>query len=60
MILLFSNKTKDDILAKAELEEMEKLNSEHFKLFHTLTRHNDELHGEWKGLRGRVTAEMIK
>lgn len=30
------------------------------RILHTLTRHNDETDGEWKGYRGRVNAEMIK
>lgn len=31
-----------------------------FKLFHTLTRHVPEDHGEWTGLTGRVSMEMLK
>jgi hypothetical protein len=30
------------------------------KVFHTLTRHDDEKHGEWNGLRGRVNADMLR
>ena len=36
------------------------MNPDNFKLFHTLTRHNDEEHGEWDGLRGRLTWEMLQ
>ena len=36
------------------------MNREHFKLYHTLTRHDDENHGEWTGLRGRINAELIR
>lgn len=59
MVLIYSNKTKDDILLKDELDELARTNPDHFKLFHTLTRHVDETQGEWIGLRGRVFAEMI-
>lgn len=31
-----------------------------FKLFHTLTRHIPEDHGEWTGLQGRVNIDMLK
>jgi len=58
--MLYSNKTKDDILAKAELDELVKMNPDNFKLYHTLTRHDDARDGEWDGLRGRITAEQIK
>jgi len=60
MTMIFSNKTKDDILAQSELEHLAKINPENFKLYHTLTRHDDALHGEWTGLRGRISEEMIK
>lgn len=56
--LLFSNKTKHDILIKDYIEELEKIN-QNFKAFHTLTRH-EESHGEWSGFTGRVTLEMIR
>ena len=60
IVLLLSNKTKDDILLKDELEALQSMNTEHLKVFHTLTRHNSDIHGEWKGLQGRVTAKMVK
>jgi NAD(P)H-flavin reductase len=25
-----------------------------------LTRHDDDKHGEWNGLKGRITLEMLK
>jgi len=31
-----------------------------FQLFHTLTRHVPEDHGEWKGLTGRVSMTMLQ
>lgn len=58
--MLYSNKTKDDILAKEELEKLREGNPEYFTLHHTLTRHDDNDHGEWDGLRGRITADMLK
>ena len=51
---LFMNKTKDDILCKDQLDELAKM--ENVKVFHTLTREE----GEWDGLKGRVSLEMLK
>ena len=36
------------------------MNPDNFKLFHTLTRHDDGQHGDWDGLRGRVSWEMLQ
>mmetsp|Transcript_11042 Transcript_11042/g.16772 ORF Transcript_11042/g.16772 Transcript_11042/m.16772 type:complete len:117 (-) Transcript_11042:38-388(-) len=57
--MIFSNKTKDDILIKDYIDEIEKANP-HFKCHHTLTRHDAEKHGEWTGLTGRVNYEMLQ
>jgi NAD(P)H-flavin reductase len=56
---LYSNKTKDDILCLDEIEALNKLAPEQFKVHHTLTRHDDSKHGEWNGMTGRVTKEML-
>jgi NAD(P)H-flavin reductase len=56
MVMLYSNKTKDDILAREYLEKLREINSDNFRLYHTLTRHQDEKDGEWDGLRGRISA----
>jgi len=55
---IYSNKTIDDILVKNELAELENTNS-HFKLYHTITRHNSETHGNWEGLSGRVSKDFL-
>ena len=55
---LFTNKTKDDILIKDELDNLAKINP-NFKVFYTLTRHKEE-HGEWDGLTGRISMDMLK
>jgi cytochrome-b5 reductase len=60
MVMLYSNKTKTDILSKEELEHFERVNVTNLKIHHTLTRHNTETDGHWEGLSGRITAEMIK
>lgn len=57
---LFSNKTKGDILCEKELNELVEMCPDTFKLFHTLTRHDDSKHGEWKGLTGRVSWKMLQ
>jgi NAD(P)H-flavin reductase len=56
---LFSNKTKDDILIKAELDQLSAMNP-NFHLHHTLTRHDAAKDGEWDGLTGRVSWDMLK
>ena len=56
--LIFSNKTKDDILCKKELDALEAMNP-NCKVVHTLTRHKEE-HGEWNGEVGRITAAMFQ
>ena len=55
---LYSNKTKDDILIKKEMDALAAMNPK-CKIYHTLTRHKEE-HGAWDGLTGRVNAEMLK
>jgi NAD(P)H-flavin reductase len=60
MVLLYSNKTKSDILLKDELDHFAQNNAEKIKIFHTLTRHSDDKDGEWGGLKGRLTVDMIK
>ena len=60
MVMLYTNKTKNDILAKEELEHFERLNVTNLKIHHKLTRHNKETDGQWEGLTGRINAEMIQ
>ena len=57
--LLYSNKTKDDILLLNELNELARKNPK-LRIFHTLTRHNEERDGEWDGFKGRISADMIQ
>jgi ferredoxin-NADP reductase len=54
IVMLYSNKTEDDIVFKGELEEMQKADP-HLIIKNVLTRQPD-----WKGLRGHVDANMIK
>lgn len=58
--MIYSNKTKDDILLKDELDRLLSMNNDKFALYHTLTRHNEEAHGKWDGLTGRVNSDMFK
>jgi cytochrome-b5 reductase len=53
---LFSNKTKDDILCKKEMDELAAMNPK-CKVVYTLTRHKEE-HGAWDGEVGRIDAAM--
>lgn len=59
IVLLYSNKTKDDILVKEELDHLQSLNK-NLKIHHTLTRHDDVKYGDWEGLKGRVSAAILK
>jgi len=38
--MIYSNKTKEDIMCENELKELQLMNPDHFRLFHTLTRHD--------------------
>ncbi len=55
IILLYSNRHEGDIAFRDELEEIQKQNP-HFKLINTITRPGPR----WKGLTGRVNAEVVK
>ena len=58
IVLLYSNKTKDDILLKDELDSLVRSNPDNLKLYHTLTR--EELKdGDFTYLHGRITEDMI-
>jgi hypothetical protein len=59
MVMLYSNKTKSDILAAEELDHFARINASNLKIHHTLTRHNSETEGKWEGMLGRITAEML-
>ena len=57
--MIITNKTKDDILIKKELDWLEAWNS-NLKVIYTLTRHSEEKHGRWDGLQGRVNIDMLR
>jgi len=59
MTLVFCNKTKDDILCEKEINDLVPKGA-NFKVFHTLTRHDDEKHGEWNGMKGRISLDLLK
>ena len=44
VILLFSNKTKDDIICSELIDEIKAINPDRFTVYFTLTRHKEE-HG---------------
>ena len=48
--LVFSNKTKEDILCDSQLQGLKDINPVKFDYFHTLTDHNAEQDGSWDGL----------
>lgn len=54
IILLFSNKTENDIIYKKELE---KINNRNIKIIHTLSQEAPE---GWKGEIGRINKEMVE
>ncbi len=55
IVLLYSNRHEGDIAFRDELEEIQKQNP-HFKLINTITGPGPG----WKGLTGRVNAEVVK
>ena len=56
---LNTNKTQADILIKGELDALEAMNP-NLRIFHTLTRHNEERDGKWDGLQGRLNLDLLK
>lgn len=56
---LYSNKTKNDICCKKELDELAEKFPNNFRLFYTLTRHIEERDGKWDGLTGRMSFELL-
>ena len=55
-IVLNGNRLVEDILCKEDLDEMIKGNEDRAKVLYTLTKAPDE----WKGLRGRISGELVK
>lgn len=55
IILLYSNRSENDIAFKEELEDSQKQNP-NIKIIDTITRPGPD----WKGVTGRINAEMIK
>lgn len=55
IILLYSNRSEDDIPFKAEFEEMANQNK-NLKVVHTITQPGKE----WKGLKGYIDKEMVQ
>jgi ferredoxin-NADP reductase len=54
IIMLYSNKTEDEIVFRDELEEMQKSDA-NIVIKNVLTREPD-----WKGLKGHIDSDMIK
>ncbi|MBI4687943.1 MAG: FAD-dependent oxidoreductase [Nitrospirae bacterium] len=57
IILIYANRTENDIAFKEELSEMQKENK-NLKVVHVLTHPMDE--DAWKGRKGHINAEMVK
>lgn len=55
IVLLYSNRSEDDIPFKAEFEELANQNK-NLKVVHTVTQPGKE----WKGLKGRIDKEMVQ
>lgn len=54
--LIFANVTEDDILMRAELDEMAARNPERLSIYYVL----NEAGKEWQGGKGFITADMIQ
>lgn len=55
-LLLDGNRLLEDILCKTELDQFAMDNAQKCKLLYTLTQGSDD----WKGLRGRIEATLLK
>ncbi|MCI4336683.1 MAG: FAD-dependent oxidoreductase [Thermoplasmata archaeon] len=58
LVLLYSSKTPQDIVFRAELEEFTRRNHA-IRVVHTITR-PEEAREPWTGRKGRIDAEMIR
>lgn len=56
--IIISNRTKNDIFLKPELDNFVLLNK-CLKVHHTLTRHDEQRHGKRIGLFGRIDKDML-
>ncbi|MCD1295109.1 oxidoreductase [Methanocella sp. CWC-04] len=54
IVMLYSNKTSDDIVFRDQFEEMQRQNP-HIRVMNVLTREPS-----WQGLKGHIDAKMIK
>lgn len=54
--LLYSNRTRDEIAYRPELEELEHDNPK-FTVFHTLT--GEDVSKDWEGLKGRINSQYL-
>jgi nitrate reductase (NAD(P)H) len=55
-VIFDGNRLFEDILCKDELEELSNGNDHKCKVLHTLTKAPED----WKGLRGRINAELVR
>ena len=55
--LLYSSRNEDEIIYRAELEQLEQTNSK-FQVIHTLT--GDKVTNDWAGLRGRIDRDSLR
>jgi len=55
--MIFSNYTEEDILLRAELDDLAQKHGDKFKVWYTLTRGSKP---EWTFGKGRITEEMVK
>jgi ferredoxin-NADP reductase len=58
LVLVYSSKTPEDIVFRAELEEFARRNHA-IRLLHTITRPKDSKEA-WTGRQGRVDAELVR
>ena len=58
IVLLYSNKTKGDILLKDDFESLVRANPDNLKVYHTLTREQQKDDDTY--FHGRITEDMIR
>jgi len=54
--LIYCSRTEEEIIFRAQLQLLEKVNGDRLKVIHNLSRPADT----WKGLRGRLSSELLK
>ena len=53
--LIYGSRTVEDIIFRAELEDLQRREPQRLRVVHVLSREN----GDWSGTKGRITADLL-